>query len=110
MSKSLNDIRKEIDDIDDQIQQLLTRRSKIALKVGKIKQQETNPVYHRPEREQAILDRVTHNNTGPLDNKNLTDIFKHILAGSLDLQLAQAKKIACPFKHVMIIGPTNNCQ
>ena len=53
----LSDIRKDIDAIDEQMIELLTKRMECSLKVAEIKRAEGLPVYH-PGREQAIFDKV----------------------------------------------------
>lgn len=53
----LNDIRKDIDSIDEQLITLLSKRMDCSLKVADIKRAEGLPVYH-PGREQAIFEKV----------------------------------------------------
>ncbi len=53
----LDNIRKEIDSIDDKLIKLLSKRMDCSLKVAEIKRAEGMPVYH-PGREQSIFDKV----------------------------------------------------
>ena len=54
---SLDNIRKEIDAIDNELVPLLKKRMLCSLKVAEIKREQNLPVLH-PEREQAIIDKV----------------------------------------------------
>ena len=54
-SKTLADWRKEIDDIDDQILQLLTKRVTIVKKIGEFKLQNNIPFFD-PERKRQMLE------------------------------------------------------
>jgi len=52
--KKINELRKEIDKIDDELVKLLNRRFQIAMAVGIEKTQETREMYD-PEREKSII-------------------------------------------------------
>ncbi len=54
---SLSDWRRQIDEIDRKLVELLNQRSRCALEVGKIKQAENLPLY-QPEREREVLERA----------------------------------------------------
>lgn len=89
----LADIRKQIDAIDQQLQDLINQRAQCALEVAKIKQQDKkNPVYYRPEREAQIIRKIMQRNPGPLSEKDISEIFLFILAKCRALQ--QPLKIA----------------
>ena len=70
--------RKRIDEIDAQLAQLLSERSRCVIEIGKIKRQRQLPVYD-PEREKEILERLLRDNRGPLENEALKRLFERIL-------------------------------
>lgn len=82
---SLEKQRLEIDKIDAEILTLLNRRASLALEIATIKRQ-ANLKFHSPEREKAILDRITALNKGPFPNEALKTIFREIISASLALE------------------------
>jgi len=87
----LNELRKQIDDIDRRILDLLNKRAETAIKIGKAKQ-DKNLSIHSPEREKEILRRLTEINKGPFPDNVLRLIYEEILSASLSLQ--QPLKVA----------------
>ncbi len=81
----LNSLRKEIDDIDSKLVQLLNERAKRVLGVAKVKRREKMG-YYSPGRERSILNRLIKENKGPLSNENLSEIIRFILKVSLSLE------------------------
>ncbi len=93
MTNSLDDIRKKLDAINLEIQNLLNQRAALAIEVAHIKQTtDTDPVYYRPEREAQILRQIRDRNSGPMDAQSMVEIFRAILTACLALQ--QKIKIA----------------
>ncbi|MBI5189569.1 MAG: prephenate dehydratase [Nitrospirae bacterium] len=90
MSK-IDELRKSIDDIDDRILELLNQRAEVVLEVGRVKKEE-NSEYHVPNREKAIIDRLTSKNEGPFPNESLRAVLKEIFSASLSLE--QPMKVA----------------
>ncbi|MBI1423165.1 MAG: prephenate dehydratase [Gammaproteobacteria bacterium] len=86
MSEELNQLRVRIDQLDEQIQELLTERAKIALQVAasKIKSQDTN--FYRAEREAQVLRRVKERNKGPLSDEEIARLFREIISACLALE------------------------
>lgn len=85
----LSAVRKEIDSIDQQIQELLNARASVALKVAEVKLAEAKgkPVdFYRPEREAKILKEVARRNEGPMHDKAVQRIFREIISASLALE------------------------
>lgn len=85
----LGKVRQQIDDIDRQIQTLLTERAGAALEVAKVKLAEAGgrPVdFYRPEREAQILKEVARRNEGPMSDKAVQRIFREIISASLALE------------------------
>jgi chorismate mutase len=81
----VSDLRRRIDQIDDQLMKLLNSRSACAVEIGRIKRQIGMPVY-QPEREKWILDRVEKNNPGPLDRGAVRRVFERVIDESRRLE------------------------
>jgi len=80
----LAEIRKRIDAIDEDIQQLVSERASCAATVAQIKQQQGEQGhFYRPEREAQILRAVMERNTGPLKDEAVAGIFRQIMAACL---------------------------
>ena len=78
--------RKEIDEIDAQLLRLLNMRARLALKVGALKKANHLP-FCDPEREQYVLTRLRHLNTGPIDDRAVHKLFRRIIRESRRIQL-----------------------
>jgi chorismate mutase len=74
----IEDWRRRIDSIDDQLMGLLNSRSACAVEIGKIKRVLGLPVYS-PEREAWILERLMRENPGPLDALAVRRVFERII-------------------------------
>lgn len=75
---TIQDYRKQIDIIDDQLLNLLNERAKLAARVGRLKAAAGRPP--RDEgREREVLARAIHTNGGPLDIKAVSNIFRCII-------------------------------
>jgi chorismate mutase / prephenate dehydratase len=84
-SEALEALRREIDALDAQIVELLSRRAGVSRRVGELKQGDGRAVY-TPAREAEILDRLTRLVTGALRPDHLRAIYREILSASRDLQ------------------------
>jgi chorismate mutase/prephenate dehydratase len=89
--KSLTELRKQIDTIDDQILDLLNRRARVVVEVGKTKSGQSKDFYV-PSREQAIYERLTAGNPGPFPAEAIRRVFREIISASLSLE--QPLKVA----------------
>lgn len=87
---NLNDLRDQIDQIDDQILELLNRRAEVVKEVGRTKVNSSQEFYV-PGREQAIFERLT-GNTGSFPADGVRRVFREIISASLALE--QPMKIA----------------
>jgi chorismate mutase/prephenate dehydratase len=84
----LNELRKEIDKIDEELLTLLNRRMEIVRKVGEFKNSSNAPIY-RPEREKEIIDRLTklsESQNGLLKREDIEAIFLEIFSTSRNLE------------------------
>lgn len=82
---SLEEIRKKIDLIDEQIVELLNRRAELALKTGNIKKSLGEPVRDL-ERENQVIEHVSSVNRGVLSSHAIKKIFKIIISVCAELQ------------------------
>ena len=85
INASLEKLREEIDGIDAGILELLNKRANIAIDIANIKRKASLKFYS-PERERAILERITELNKGPFPNDALKVIFREIMSASLSLE------------------------
>ncbi len=89
--KKLNDLRIEIDSIDEEILHLINRRAKIAQNIGQLKNNKEKDFYI-PSREKAILGRLSASNPGPLHSDAVTSVFREVISAcrALETQLTIA--------------------
>ncbi|TAF67995.1 MAG: chorismate mutase [Cytophagales bacterium] len=88
MDKELAHLREKIDSIDDQLIALLNQRMELVRAVGRLKRTNRSIIY-RPEREQAILERLKANNKGLLMPQAIDSIFLEIFAVSRNFELPE---------------------
>lgn len=95
--RNLDQVRVDIDTIDQEIQSLISRRAKCAQRVAEIKLVEVQAareagdpqaevVYYRPEREAQVLKRIMERNQGPLEGETVAHIFREIMSACLALE------------------------
>jgi len=82
---SLDELRKKIDKIDNQLVKLLNERARIVIEIGTVKSKSGKPVY-APDREKEVFERITKVNKGPLPDKCLTAIWRELMSGSFVLE------------------------
>jgi chorismate mutase/prephenate dehydratase len=94
--KGLDQLREEIDQIDQSIHTLLNQRAACAEQVAKTKLKEfqqhnssedlSSVMFYRPEREAQVLQKVIDRNSGPLSGKTVAHIFREIMSACLALE------------------------
>jgi len=89
--KTLDDLRREIDQIDDSLHDLLIRRAAVSLDIAKVKESANGrngalAGAMRPAREAAILRRLLARHEGELPPKVIVGIWRQIIAASLRAQ------------------------
>jgi len=85
--QALQKIRKRIDEIDGQLQQLISERAQCALEVARLKNVASGSVDHyRPERESSVLLSIQQHNKGPLSNEDMVRLFREIMSVCRALQ------------------------
>ncbi|NIL94276.1 MAG: prephenate dehydratase [Woeseiaceae bacterium] len=83
----LSEIRKRINEVDEQIQVLINERAEYAQKVGVAKGDLGSAVdYYRPEREAEILRGVLERNAGPIRDEEMLRLFREIMSACLAQQ------------------------
>ncbi|UNU73145.1 prephenate dehydratase [Moraxella nasovis] len=89
-TSKIQELRCEIDSIDEQIQRLINQRALIAQSVAQAKKHhENHPIFYRPEREAQVLKQVMARNTGPLSGEKMARLFREIMSVCLELEAPQ---------------------
>jgi len=86
---TLDELRIEIDKIDDTLLELYNKRMEYVHQVGELKNKTAAPIY-RPEREQAILNRLKSNNSGKLTDGAIDALFLEMFAVARNLERPEA--------------------
>ncbi|MEM9855811.1 MAG: chorismate mutase [Bacteroidota bacterium] len=84
----LDRIRKDIDTIDHKLLELLNQRMNLVKEVGQVKKNSNSSIY-RPEREKAIIQRLSNLNNGKLNQAAIEAIFLEIFAVSRNIELPE---------------------
>ena len=87
----LDQVRQEIDQLDEQIQSLINDRARLAFRVRQSKNQGKGQSasavdYYRPEREAQVLRKIIERNEGPLSNTEMVRLFREIMSACLAQQ------------------------
>ncbi|MDO8489075.1 MAG: prephenate dehydratase [Candidatus Omnitrophota bacterium] len=82
---SLNKLRKEIDNLDRKLIDLLNLRAQATKKIGKVKIDTGKSIY-TPEREMDVLRKVVSLNQGPLKKTAIEAIYREIMSAGLALE------------------------
>jgi chorismate mutase/prephenate dehydratase len=86
-TEQLDEVRRKIDRLDEKIQELISERARMALRVRESKHASTEAVdYFRPEREAQVLRAVLERNQGPLSNSEMLRLFREIMSACLAQQ------------------------
>jgi chorismate mutase/prephenate dehydratase len=94
-TKTLPQLRTEIDAIDRELLATLNRRAQLAGEVGEIKRLEGSAVY-RPEREAQVIHQLQNANAGPLKANSISHIWREVMSACRSLEAAQ---------RVAVLGP-----
>jgi len=87
---TIDDIRQEIDRLDDELLQIFNQRAGLALKIGELKKELDLPIYD-PSREKRIFEKMKTNNPGPLDNAAIVRLFERVIDESRSLERMRTK-------------------
>ena len=81
----LGPIRKKIDALDTKLVELVNKRLALAAEIGKIKRKTGGEIYV-PEREDAVIRKVSAQNEGPIKNEALRAIYREIMSAAIALE------------------------
>ncbi len=81
---SLDDLRREIDAIDNNIHDLIMRRTQVVEQVREAKRGQTVKI--RPARECSILYRLMERHKGPFPKRELARIWRELIAATLSFE------------------------
>lgn len=84
-NKTIEQIRDEIDSLDNNFLDLLNSRARLVMQVGRLKTAE-NREFHVPSREREIYERLAARNTGPFPTEAIRGVFREIISASLALE------------------------
>lgn len=80
-------LRQRINELDEQIQVLISERGMVAKQVADAKLEAGNhSAFYRPEREAQVLRRVIERNQGPFSNEEIARLFREIMSACLALE------------------------
>jgi chorismate mutase len=82
----LEQLRREIDDLDRRIVALLNERASKGREIGREKAALGWPSAHDPEREREVLLRVTIANGGPIAQEDLLAIYRRLIDATRQLE------------------------
>ena len=74
----IDELRRRIDELDEQLVVLLNARAGCALEIGRLKHQVALEVY-QPDREADVLRHVRAKNHGPLGPDAITRLFERVI-------------------------------
>ena len=87
----LESFRKEIDDINKKLLELLNRRAEIGLQIGKRKQELGLPIFD-PVRENAMLEALASQSKGPFPENSIKNLFRAMFKETRDLMDADKRR------------------
>src|SRR5262245_32057635 len=82
------DWRKQIDELDIRLVELLNRRAQAAQEIGKLKRNTSMPIYE-PDRERTIFENVRKVNRGPLPDSELRHVYERIIDVMRNIQKSE---------------------
>jgi len=94
VTERIEDLRTEIDDIDEALIRLLNRRARAAIDVGMLKRTARLPLCD-VDREQEVLKKVCQANAGPLDQGATAKLFRRIIRESRRAEAHAVDQSSC---------------
>ena len=83
--QEMEELRRGIDSVDEEIVRLLDRRAWLARRIGEFKLQNGLAAY-APAREKAVFDRVADLSEGEFPRRGLQAVFREIISSSISLE------------------------
>lgn len=81
----MEEYRKEINSIDEELVKLLERRFNVVLKIGKYKKEHDLPVYDE-KREKMVIENCLNRLENKNYSHNIEDVYKKIMDTCKDLE------------------------
>ncbi|RLL47805.1 3-deoxy-7-phosphoheptulonate synthase [Oceanobacillus piezotolerans] len=85
MSNEMEQLRKQLDEVNLEILESINRRAELVQQIGQVKSKQSTKKFD-PVREREMLDLITANNNGPFEDSTINHIFKEIFKAGLELQ------------------------
>jgi prephenate dehydrogenase/chorismate mutase len=99
----LSDLRNEIDQIDKQIAELLSKRMNVTDRVGKLKN-ENNLAHDDPGREDKVIENLQRQITHPILHEEIELIYQPLIDLVKKSYTLQKNKQTLPWNHIGVIG------
>lgn len=88
----LEELRAQLDEINIEILELLSRRAELVQEIGELKKLKGTERFD-PIREKEMLDKLVAANPGPFDDNTIRHLFKQIFQASLGLMEEEKKTL-----------------
>ena len=85
---TLEDYRKQIDELDAQIVSLLDKRAEVAKDIGALKEQDGQKRFYDASRQKLVIERAIKSGQGKFPAEGLRNVFVEIMSASLALERA----------------------
>lgn len=92
---TLDDLRRQLDAIDDRIHQAIMERAGVVESIAALKQTTGQPAF-RPGRVAEILRRLVARHTGPFPRQSMVRLWCEMLSGSVAMQSPFTVAVAAP--------------
>jgi chorismate mutase len=90
LQERVRELRERVDEVDRELIRALNERARIVQEIVAIKAEAGVPLFD-PKREEEILQRVVEQNTGPIYDSSMRDIFELILHRIRDLEIQRGE-------------------
>lgn len=89
--QTLEQLRAQVDEMNQQLLELINKRATVVQEIGKIKEKHGGNRYD-PVRERGMLDKIKQLNDGPFEDSTILHIFKEIFKAGVELQSDDQQK------------------
>ena len=104
LMEKINKSRKAINEIDEEILKLLSKRKNLIEEIGKLKNSLDIPIFDK-KREEEILDKISQKaKKQGLNKEFIEEVFSVIFKNSRTSQQRQFKNRVCKIKKIGLIG------
>ncbi len=84
-NKTLEEVRKKINELDSDIIELLVERLALSADVARAKSLDNSPLY-RPDREKQIFERISTINGSRIPDRFIIPVYRELIGASLNMQ------------------------